>query len=34
VPPKVERTENIKAAAASSLDNAKMFVGEGALRLA
>jgi hypothetical protein len=34
VPPKVERAENIKAAAASSLDNAKMFVGEGALRLA
>ena len=34
VPPKVERTENIKAAAASSLDNLKMFVGEGALRLA
>jgi hypothetical protein len=30
---KVERTENIKPAAASSPDNAKTFVGEGALRL-
>jgi hypothetical protein len=33
-PMKVERTENVKPAAASSPDKAKRFVGEGALRLA
>jgi hypothetical protein len=34
VSPKLERTQNNKGAATSSLVNAEMFVGEGALRLA